>query len=524
MGGMGRIAILTCVTLAMSIGLSLPPASADETLDTSKLPRVDGTKDIFASPPSTIFTAPQPVAETADGTVKALTGAGWQQYAPAFAEQAKIPNMFLSSFKKGPVGLSVFINVAPAQSNATSVTYTGVALTNDLPFPKDATEIKFDADRPHLECVTAGTVEATSDFFRTELIARGWSPWSEKQGTKAAYADQKNDKGIYAYYVHDQQKPLLLTVEAGDGGKTTVKLESVPAELLITADKRTPPKEPDAAAAPAPKTADKIGEAFDAIANDIMKQAQKATSDALAGVNAPPAKSESEGAAPEPELTRARRQQAPIPLPSTAEDVEYDSAAGRLEFNSASSVKQVAAFYRAQMAPLGWAEQKSVINQDNMVNLEFHKGEQEVSLTVLKMGASVNVSANGSALEKEAAAPQSSEGEPAASPTEPQAAEALEAEDAGGLAGSQAAHVERQRNVDVPPRCQRQRAGEARHGSCVLSRRTRQARRLEGRYRTRRHQGRRRRTPLRNRRRARRSEARPQQRRNDGRACRARAG
>jgi hypothetical protein len=151
MDGRGRRALRAFISLTAAVAFSLSPASADETLDTSKLPRVEGTKDIFASPPSTIFTAPQPVAETADGTVKALTGAGWQQYAPAFAEQAKIPNMFLASFKKGPVGLSVFINVAPAQSNATSVTYTGVAISNDLPFPKDATEIKFDPDRPHLE-------------------------------------------------------------------------------------------------------------------------------------------------------------------------------------------------------------------------------------------------------------------------------------------------------------------------------------------------------------------------------------
>ena len=42
------------------------------------------------------------------------------------------------SLKKGARRLSVFITVAPAQNNATSVQYTAIALKNDLPFAKDA--------------------------------------------------------------------------------------------------------------------------------------------------------------------------------------------------------------------------------------------------------------------------------------------------------------------------------------------------------------------------------------------------
>ena len=133
MRSIGRLALISCVLTAFALFVGLPAASADETLDTSKLPRVSGTKDIFTSAPSTIFTAPGAVAETADGTVAALTAAGWLQYTPAFAEQIKTA---LATLKKGAVGLSVFITVAPAQNNATSVTYSGVILANDLPFPR----------------------------------------------------------------------------------------------------------------------------------------------------------------------------------------------------------------------------------------------------------------------------------------------------------------------------------------------------------------------------------------------------
>ncbi len=431
MRSIGRLALISCVLTAFALFVGLPAASADETLDTSKLPRVSGTKDIFTSAPSTIFTAPGAVAETADGTVAALTAAGWLQYTPAFAEQIKTPTMALATLKKGAVGLSVFITVAPAQNNATSVTYSGVILANDLPFPKDATEIKFDADRPHLSCVTAASVEATSDFFRTELIARGWSPWSAKDNAKSAYADQKTEKGLYAYYVRDAGKPLILVLQSADGGKTTVKLEAISPDLLHPAEKQEAAKAPEPPPAPAAKSQDKIGDAIDDLAASIIKQAQQSVTDSMSG--AKPAAADKASDEPAEALAVLDGNSAPIPVPSTAADIDFDGGSGKLEFNSSSSVKQVAAFYRTQMKTLGWTEEKSVINQANMVVLEFHKGEQDVSLTLMKMGDAVNVSANGSALEKpDATTDTSASGDAASAPvSEPE--KELEAEDAGGL-------------------------------------------------------------------------------------------
>ena len=42
----------------------------------------------------------------------------------------------------------------------------------------------------------------------------------------------------------------------------------------------------------------------------------------------------------------AQNAKAPVPMPDTAEDVEFDGADGRLEFNSSSSIKAVTDFYR----------------------------------------------------------------------------------------------------------------------------------------------------------------------------------
>ncbi|QAU43898.1 hypothetical protein [Bradyrhizobium guangzhouense] len=108
----------------------------------------------------------------------------------------------------------------------------------------------------------------------------------------------------------------------------------------------------------------------------------------------------------------------PLPVPVNAQEVE--SGDGRLEFNSASSVKALAAFYRASLKPAGWKEQPSVINQPNMAVMEFSKAGKSISMTLMQMGPKVNVSANGSGLRMAAAKPaatsQSASNDPAARP------------------------------------------------------------------------------------------------------------
>ncbi|MCP3378827.1 hypothetical protein NLM31_00025 [Bradyrhizobium sp. CCGUVB4N] len=97
----------------------------------------------------------------------------------------------------------------------------------------------------------------------------------------------------------------------------------------------------------------------------------------------------------------------PVPLPENAQEVTFNGDDGRLEFNAASSVKALTAFYRASLKPAGWKEQPSVINQPNMAVMEFSKGGKSISMTVMQMGPKVNVSADGSGLKMAAANPAS---------------------------------------------------------------------------------------------------------------------
>jgi hypothetical protein len=213
---------------ALAAGCSKSEPQDTGILDTSRLPRLSGAKEIFASPASTMFTSTDPVPQAADAVNKALIAAGWQKYVAPHTATSQNATLRILSLKKGAQGLSVMITVAPAQKNATSVQYSAIALKNDLPFEKDATDIEFDPNRPLLTLITAEPIDKTLDFYRKELAPRGWSLWSQRlNGVQPAggASGELTPSGAYAYYVQDDKRIAALVLEHADGGRTKVKFE-----------------------------------------------------------------------------------------------------------------------------------------------------------------------------------------------------------------------------------------------------------------------------------------------------------
>jgi hypothetical protein len=235
--GKSRGLILTLICLAvLAAGCSKSDKDTDSgVFDTSRLPRVSGAKEVFASPASTIFTSPDSVAQTADTVDKVLAAAGWQKYIAPHTAYSQDEKMRQMSLKKGSQALSVFITVAPAQNNATSVQYGALALKNDLPFPNDAADIEFDPNRPLLTLVTAEPIDKTLDFYRKELGDRGWSLWSQRlNGNQPAggTSGELNKSGAYAYYVQGDRRLAALQLERADGGRIKLKFEGMPSGML----------------------------------------------------------------------------------------------------------------------------------------------------------------------------------------------------------------------------------------------------------------------------------------------------
>ena len=231
----GSLFALICISM-LAAGCSKSEQD-DGTFNASRLPRVSGAKEVFASPATTIFTSPERVAQTADALEKMLVAGGWQRFVAPNTAYRQDPTMRSMQLKKGMQALNVYITIAPAQNNATSVQYSALPLKTDLPFTKDATSIEYSPDRPLLMLMTAEPVDKALDFYRKELAARGWSMWSEKTNGKAP-ADGPSgvvrDNGAYAHYITDKDPSvaLVVTLQKADGGKYKVELKQWPVGIL----------------------------------------------------------------------------------------------------------------------------------------------------------------------------------------------------------------------------------------------------------------------------------------------------
>ena len=228
-----------CVLL-LAAGCSKSEKS-DGTLNTSQLPRVAGAKEVFASPASTIFTTTSPVPQAADAVDKALATDGWQKYVAPHTSLLASDSQRSLSLKKGPWALGVFITVAPAQGNATSVQYNAVPLKNDVPFPKDASNIEFDPNKPLLTLLSAEPIDKTLEFYRKELAPLGWSLWSQKlNGVQPAggASGELTRSGAYAYYLQGDRRLAALVLESAEAGRTRVKFEELPSGYLETLQKQ----------------------------------------------------------------------------------------------------------------------------------------------------------------------------------------------------------------------------------------------------------------------------------------------
>jgi hypothetical protein len=606
--------LLAFTAFALITGAAATCQAADEALDTTRLPRLDGARELFAFPQTTGYIAGGPVAQAAEAAGKLLTADGWTQYS-VYAAAAEHPDLDTREFRKGPLALTVTVQRAPAQGNATMVSYTAtvavdrdspspkrapgapvvaetkqdkpaatplveltrlprlegakedsrssssqfvysvpgpvpstVAATKKLlaadgwqeyvppsegsrttsyrvrkgqqslyvsfatngerndqsfvyytterlyfavPFPAAATDIVFDQNRPYLSCTTAGTIDANLDLLQKGLGALGWSPLSAAEAAArwpSQNIDDKIENGVRVYFiakenlgkenVDKKQRPIVLALQRrgddrinieirvppfaepqdlaagrevfdlpvpeiaadsfGQGGMRKELRALVPAEVapvlafyrreLAKHDWREEPKgallNPDQVAvtfSSAEATATlKLGRKYDlttvslavqvpeAVVAAAKAKAEKEADERVRAVLAEDAKRAAAAQAargPEAPLRALADKVAPVPLPETAENIDFNGTDGKLEFESSSSVKALAAFYRAAMKPLGWKEQPSVINGPNLVELDFSKGGKELTFTAIQLGAKVNVHAKGSGLVAAAAKP-----------------------------------------------------------------------------------------------------------------------
>ncbi len=418
-----RIAVRLVAAAAFAVAASTSTFAQDPA-DASKLPRPADAKVVYAGPQTTIVTTGMtPDAAFAD-LEKQLAAAGWQNYREMQERQDPGARTLVS--RKGAIGLEARIAPAPAQGNATTIQYITNPLRNDVPFPPEARDIKFDPNTPVLEANTAKAFDAVAAFYVAEMKPRGYDLHQPLDGSEAIAGDAKNQR---AFFTKTGQRPLLLLMRALDAGGTAVKLEAVSPQLLpkpkppAQAQAQTPVPAPAAPPNPGSDAGTAISKQIDSMIGDVLKDVQKQMGGA-ARPQQPPAPPR----ATEPALKLKADANAPIPVPETAGAVDADG--NSLDFSSPSSVRALADFYRSEMRKAGWSAGASPINRDNMVVLNFGRGGKSLTMTIMRAGDETRVSAQsdifatGSKANPGAAASASDDGGPDV---------ALEVEDSGGL-------------------------------------------------------------------------------------------
>ncbi|WP_213735621.1 hypothetical protein [Bradyrhizobium sp. dw_411] len=275
------------------------------------------------------------------------------------------PPIVLSLQRRGDGNTSIEIKVAPF---ALPQDLRVIRDTVDLPEPDHTPSFgstgSRDSTSRKVEGVTVAEIPVVLAFYRRELAARNWKE-------EAGGAVVSDNEATLNFSSPEQTATLKLSRKYD---LTTISLVARVKEAAL------------AARAKAKKDAD-----------------DKFMTDAMATAKQMMAADEVRRAAQAANLSDAPLQaqagaKTPVPLPENAENIEFDAEDGKLEFDSASSVKTIATFYRESLKSQGWKEQPSVINKSNMVVMEFSKAGKKLSFTAMQMGSKVNVSADGSGL------------------------------------------------------------------------------------------------------------------------------
>ncbi|MET4215506.1 hypothetical protein ACVW1A_003092 [Bradyrhizobium sp. LB1.3] len=222
-------------------------AGADEGIvDVHALPQLEGAVEDTSRPDPyrAEYRMPTPQAVTLPAVQKLLIANGWVPYVMPLEEKSS-----LLKFKKGRQGLFVHFTQALGRPDQSVVYYTTDRIYGNVPFPEGASDIVFDGTRPYLDCIAPTPLDATSDFYSSQMAAIGWQKLTPETAARwTTSLDETVPNGLRAFYAHAdsketgfyQQKPVMLTLTRRDDGRTNVDIRvapfALPSELKADSD------------------------------------------------------------------------------------------------------------------------------------------------------------------------------------------------------------------------------------------------------------------------------------------------
>ncbi|MGY4449329.1 hypothetical protein ACVWZR_003989 [Bradyrhizobium sp. i1.3.1] len=240
-----RWQLLACGLVLMA-SCSTAAAADGGIVDVHALPQLEGAVEDTSRPdPYRVeYRMPTPEAVTSPAVKKLLSADGWVLYVRPLEEKSTNLN-----FKKGRQGLSVHFTQALGRPDQSVVYYTTDRIYGNVPFPDGASDIMFDGTRPYLGCIAPSALDATSDFYASQMAAIGWQKLTPETAARwTTSLDETVPNGLRAFYAHPdskdtgfyQQKPVMLTLTRRDDGRTNIDIRvapfALPSELKADGD------------------------------------------------------------------------------------------------------------------------------------------------------------------------------------------------------------------------------------------------------------------------------------------------
>lgn len=240
-----RWQLLACGLVLMA-SCSIAAAADGGIVDVHALPQLEGAVEDTSRPdPYRVeYRMLTPEAVTSLAVKKLLSADGWVPYVRPLEEKSTTLN-----FKKGRLGLSVYLTQGLGRPDRSVVHYSTDRIYGNVPFPDGASDIMFDGTRPYLGCIAPGALDATSDFYASQMAAIGWQKLTPETAARwTSSLDETVPNGLRAFYAHPdskeggfyQQKPVMLTLTRRDEGRTNVDIRvapfALPSELKADGD------------------------------------------------------------------------------------------------------------------------------------------------------------------------------------------------------------------------------------------------------------------------------------------------
>ncbi|UWU76895.1 hypothetical protein N2603_00025 [Bradyrhizobium huanghuaihaiense] len=231
-----RWRLLACGLLLMA-SASLPARADDGIVDVHALPQLEGAVENTSRPdPYRVeYRMPTPESVTSPAVKKLLSAAGWVPYVRPLEEKSTTLN-----FRKGRQGLSVHFTQALGRPDQSVVYYSTDRIYSNVPFPEGASDIVFDGTRPYLGCIAPSALDATADFYKSQMDAIGWRKLPPETAARWTNSlDETVPNGVRTFFEHAdseatgfyRQKPVMLTLTRRDDGKTNVDIRVAPFAL-----------------------------------------------------------------------------------------------------------------------------------------------------------------------------------------------------------------------------------------------------------------------------------------------------